>query len=260
MSNQVLSHLMEEERKIEERKNAATGGKWWWHREAGLLLGLKSTRISPWKWIVTWKGADAPREGFDVSREDMALIAHAKDDIDTLLSTINALRERVEAAEGWVACAERMPGTDEIIVVAYDADWKAQFWACWDGEKWEPSDDREPPENVTHWRPLPAPPERLTAAEGRPIAMPNGESIGDCPRCEAPDGEPHVEWCLLRIEKDLRAELQRIKAVLRERQWNERGYCIVGCNSHMSVGTRRHVPYCWYAALLTEAPAGEDTK
>ena len=80
-------------KQIQERADAATGGKWWWKSELGYLLGLQATRISPWKWVITWKGDGIKNEGLLISEEDMAFISHAREDIPWLLSRLSEVEE-----------------------------------------------------------------------------------------------------------------------------------------------------------------------
>lgn len=56
---------------------------------------------------------------------------------------------------------------------------------------------------------------------------------------------------------DMATELQRMKAVLGEYEWHgETGWCYM-CDSDKRGG---HDKNCMFAALLTDAPAGEDGK
>lgn len=79
--------------------------------------------------------------------------------------TVGAMaRELVElrAQNKWVKCSERLPKEVENgyrWVQVYDKYWETVYDASFDGEKWEPNNNREPEAEITHWRPLPASPE-----------------------------------------------------------------------------------------------------
>lgn len=81
----------------------------------------------------------------------------------------------IGATDGWISCSERMPETTEkglgvlysdcSLVVSSKTGWVAMAYYLTDGEKswWEFADAQNKPkidwDEVTHWMPLPAPPE-----------------------------------------------------------------------------------------------------
>jgi len=63
----------------------------------------------------------------------------------------------------WISVSERMPQELENgyrWVRVWDEYWHTSYDASWDGEEWHPCSDREPQRRITHWQPLPSPPER----------------------------------------------------------------------------------------------------
>lgn len=73
--------------------------------------------------------------------------------------------ERVTTAnrlpDGWVACSERMPGSQEWVIVF--AKWANQQVLCWDdvANRWTDFEDQSYfPDMFSHWMPLPAAPKQ----------------------------------------------------------------------------------------------------
>ena len=63
--------------------------------------------------------------------------------------------------EGWVACSERMPGSQEWVIVF--AKWANQQVLCWDdvANRWTDFEDQSYfPDMFSHWMPLPAAPQQ----------------------------------------------------------------------------------------------------
>lgn len=60
----------------------------------------------------------------------------------------------------WISVKDRLPSS-WVPVRVWDKPWNTSYDACYNDEDdcWEPLGDREPPDNVTHWMPLPEPPE-----------------------------------------------------------------------------------------------------
>jgi len=73
---------------------------------------------------------------------------------------------------GWVRCADRLPKSRQLVLVAIEA--KVVRLSClggWDGDEWCQAPDSSQPGNgyipsnlVTHWMPLPAPPNAFDVA------------------------------------------------------------------------------------------------
>jgi len=58
----------------------------------------------------------------------------------------------------WIDVAERMPDDDTNVIVASDTE--AVFSAYWDGDSWlSPEECRRIRSRITHWMPLPEPPQ-----------------------------------------------------------------------------------------------------
>ncbi|WP_439412866.1 DUF3850 domain-containing protein [Enterobacter ludwigii] len=63
--------------------------------------------------------------------------------------------------DGWVACSERMPGSQEWVIVF--AKWANQQVLCWDdvANRWTDFEDQSYfPDMFSHWMPLPAAPQQ----------------------------------------------------------------------------------------------------
>lgn len=77
------------------------------------------------------------------------------------LSIEQAIAAWNRRASGWVACAERMPEDyAPVLVWTLDAHCPCRV-GWWDGENWWRDGGGEKLyETVTHWMPLPAPPEK----------------------------------------------------------------------------------------------------
>lgn len=87
--------------------------------------------------------------------------------LESQLAATRTERDQARAllAEAWVECAERMPA-ESVDVLAYADD--GIHVAFWSGDLgwWAPDaqgDTEEIEADVTHWRPLPAPPEAIAS-------------------------------------------------------------------------------------------------
>jgi hypothetical protein len=63
-------------------------------------------------------------------------------------------------ADGWVSVEERLPevGARALVVRDFADKSRGVFEAWWTGGRWDSRGDDWPPEETTHWRPLPEPP------------------------------------------------------------------------------------------------------
>ncbi len=65
-------------------------------------------------------------------------------------------------AQRWIPCSERMPRLYEWALVVCGGDKVQRMAANWSGQVWDWADedaDCAPKDAVTHWRPLPTPPD-----------------------------------------------------------------------------------------------------
>lgn len=96
--------------------------------------------------------------GFTLS---IPYIMHQSDVIELL---IGALRDALAKQPKWISVEERLPEAYQHVIVhvkhtpKYDAGWHAVEQDCWFGDGWECNADEEV-HLVTHWMPLPEPPE-----------------------------------------------------------------------------------------------------
>ena len=65
-----------------------------------------------------------------------------------------AMLQGAEPVQEWIPCSERMP--EAMVSVLATGDWFDYAVTAWSGKEWLDFDDYEPP--VTHWMPLPSPP------------------------------------------------------------------------------------------------------
>lgn len=62
----------------------------------------------------------------------------------------------------WVSVKDQLP-EDFTRVLVWDSGWNTVYDACYDSDErlWDAMNDREPPDSITHWMPLPEPPAAL---------------------------------------------------------------------------------------------------
>lgn len=70
------------------------------------------------------------------------------------LARRTAMLQGAEPVQEWIPCSERMP--EAMVSVLATGDWFDYAVTAWSGKEWLDFDDYEPP--VTHWMPLPSPP------------------------------------------------------------------------------------------------------
>lgn len=78
-----------------------------------------------------------------------------------MLQGSQPVSNRDELADSWVACSERMPGSQEWVIVF--AKWANQQVLCWDDfeNRWTDFDDQSYVHDMfTHWMPLPVAPQQ----------------------------------------------------------------------------------------------------
>lgn len=96
-------------------------------------------------------------------------------DLDNRLRTANTEIDRLQSVSSWIPCSERMPETTEkglgvlysdcLLVVSSETGWTAMAYCLTDGKKswWEFADAQNKIkidwDEVTHWMPLPNPPD-----------------------------------------------------------------------------------------------------
>ncbi|HHL4394374.1 TPA: DUF551 domain-containing protein [Escherichia coli] len=60
--------------------------------------------------------------------------------------------------DGWISCSERMPDKLIPVMVMYE---DGEMWsAMWNGNRWDDGTEYPDPHSVTHWREMPAAPQR----------------------------------------------------------------------------------------------------
>lgn len=102
------------------------------------------------------EAVDAIESGFKVE-EFISLENHRA----AMLQGAEHVSDRDELPEGWVACSERMPGSQEWVIVF--AKWANQQVLCWDdvANRWTDFEDQSYfPDMFSHWMPLPAAPQQ----------------------------------------------------------------------------------------------------
>ncbi|WP_396050724.1 DUF551 domain-containing protein [Escherichia coli] len=60
--------------------------------------------------------------------------------------------------DGWISCSERMPDKLIPVMVMYE---DGEMWsAMWNGNRWDDGTEYPDPHSVTHWREMPAAPQK----------------------------------------------------------------------------------------------------
>jgi hypothetical protein len=125
---------------IKARAEAATEGPW----EVGHRCEIYTRHYAVGPIGDFWEPADA------------RFTANARADIPALLAEVERLREEL-ATRQWASVVDRMPPNKAPVIMA--TFWGGVFDGLWDADagEWYMGTTRMP--SITHWMPLPEPPE-----------------------------------------------------------------------------------------------------
>jgi len=80
---------------------------------------------------------------------------------DVVNGAIDKIKQEGYTVQKWILCSERMP-EKHVEVLAYSPYWGKIVVAMWGGEFWleQWTDDDLEQSEISHWMPLPKPPEK----------------------------------------------------------------------------------------------------
>lgn len=113
-----------------------------------------------WRYSKTYKYTDAEiREAFDMAIEALKHSEKFQQKAEVVISQLRADRDRLEEAHRWVPVSERLPDTDEDVLVDDGSDRFVAWWVN-DGidAGWHSFDENyDPYSHILAWMPLPKP-------------------------------------------------------------------------------------------------------
>jgi len=136
---------------IEARAKAATPGPWAVtgatiiYSRLGKATVAEVSELDEKERYVRFRPVELGSERFNEACANATLIAHAREDIPALIAELRKLREE----NRWILVTERLPEDKGYVLCGYGSGVLA---AWFDGVRLDI-------DGVTHWRPLPKPPE-----------------------------------------------------------------------------------------------------
>ncbi|EJC4880048.1 DUF551 domain-containing protein [Escherichia coli] len=133
-------------------------------------IALTSLEAEPMEWKVTFTRIDNEFDTFTVTYSDTAEVErwvqlHKLGDFRADITPLYTAQPAPVALDGWISCSERMPDDGQHVIILCDGAFvlyaqyrDSEFFdVVRNGEEFFETQSR----NVTHWMPLPEPPQEV---------------------------------------------------------------------------------------------------